>query len=52
MTDLKNFAPVQINTLKGFENVKDYYFLIGYDVINTITGHKKNYLFINVIILM
>ncbi|MBQ7629445.1 MAG: hypothetical protein IJS81_04425 [Selenomonadaceae bacterium] len=41
MTDLKNFAPVQINTLKGFENVKDYYFLIGYDVVNTITGHKK-----------
>lgn len=38
MTDLKNFAPIQINTLKGFEND---YFLVGYDVVNTITGHKK-----------
>ena len=41
MTDLKDFAPVQINTLYGFDNVKDFYWLVGYDVVNTRTGHVK-----------
>ncbi len=41
MTDLKDFAPVQINTLYGFDNVKDFYRLVGYDVINLQTGHIK-----------
>ena len=41
MTDLKNFAPVQINTLYGFDTVKDFYFLVGYDVVNVQTGHVK-----------
>lgn len=41
MTDLKNFAPVQINTLYGFENVQDFYWLVGYDVVNIQTGHIK-----------
>lgn len=39
MTDLKNFAPVQINTLYGLDNVKDFYWLFGYDVINVQKGH-------------
>lgn len=41
MTDLKNFEPVQINTLYGFDTVKDFYFLVGYDVVNMQTGHVK-----------
>lgn len=41
LTDLKNFAPVQINTLYGLDNVKDFYWLFGYDVINVQTGHIK-----------
>lgn len=41
LADLKDFAPVQINTLYGFENVKDFYWLIGYDVVNLQTGHIK-----------
>lgn len=50
MTDLKNFTPVQINTLYGFDNIKDFYWLIGYHVVNMQTGyikklsfHKRNY---------
>ena len=45
MTNLKNFAPVQINTLYGFDNVKDFYWLIGYDVVNIQTGHIKKFSF-------
>ena len=41
MTDLSSFAPVQISTLYGFENVQDFYYMIGYDVVNTRTGHVK-----------
>ena len=41
MTNLKDFAPVQINTLCGFANVKDFYWLVGYDVLNMQTGHVK-----------
>ena len=41
MTDLKNFAPVQISSLYGFVNVKDFYCLVGYDVVNMKTGHIK-----------
>ena len=41
LTDLKDFAPVQINTLYGFENVKDFYWLVGYDVVNLQTRHTK-----------
>ena len=41
LTELKNFKPIRINTLPGYENVKDCYFLMGYDVVNTLTGHKK-----------
>ena len=41
MTDLKDFAPVQINTLYGFANIKDFYWLVGYDVVNMKTGHVK-----------
>ena len=40
MTDLKNFEPIQINTLYGFENVRDCYWLVGYDVINKETNRK------------
>ncbi len=40
MTDLKNYEPVQINTLYGFENVRDCYWLVGYDVINKETNRK------------
>ena len=43
LTDLKDFAPVQINSLYGFENVKDFYWLIGYDVVNVSTGRKLKY---------
>ena len=43
MTDLKNFEPIQINTLYGFENVKDFYWLVGYDVVNLKTGHRKKF---------
>lgn len=41
MTDLKNFAPVQINTLYGLCNVKECYWLVGYNVVNVKTGHVK-----------
>lgn len=41
MTDLSNFAPVPINSLYGFENVKDFYYMIGYHVVNTKTGYIK-----------
>ena len=41
MTDLSKFEPIQINTLYGFENVKDFYYMIGYNVVNTQTGHIK-----------
>lgn len=32
---------IQINTLYGFENVKGFYYLNGYDVYNIMTGHIK-----------
>lgn len=41
LTDLSNFAPVQISSLYGFSNVKDFYYLVGYDVVNMRTGHVK-----------
>ena len=41
LTDLSNFAPVQITSLYGFSNVKDFYYLVGYDVVNMQTGHIK-----------
>ena len=41
MTDLKDFEPIQINTLYGFDNVKNSYWLVGYDVVNMKTGHIK-----------
>lgn len=43
MTDLKDFAPIQINTLYGFENVQDFYWLVGYDVVNVKTGRKLKF---------
>lgn len=43
MTDLKGFEPVQINSLYGFENVKDFYWLVGYDVVNMDTGRKLKF---------
>lgn len=43
MTDLKGFEPVQINALYGFENVKDFYWLVGYDVVNMNTGRKLKF---------
>lgn len=43
MTDLKGFEPVQINSLYGFENVKDFYWLVGYDVVNMNTGRKLKF---------
>lgn len=33
--------PVQICTLYGCENVKSYYYLVGYDVVNITTGKTK-----------
>ena len=41
MTDLSSYSPIQINTLYGFENVKDFYYMIGYNVVNIQTGHIK-----------
>ena len=32
---------IQINTLYGFENVKGFYYLKGYDVYNVVTDHIK-----------
>lgn len=34
-------TPIQINTLWGCEDVKAYYYLIGYDVVNIMSGHVK-----------
>lgn len=34
-------STIKINTLYGYEDVKDIYALDGYDVINTVTGKKK-----------
>jgi len=38
--------PIQINKLWGCEKVKAFYYIVGYDVVNIITGHIKtiNYL--------
>ena len=41
MTDLSHFAPVKINTLYGLESVKDFYYMIGYHVVNVESGHIK-----------
>lgn len=32
---------VQINKLHGFHDVKDIYYMKGYDVYNVVSGHKK-----------
>lgn len=40
MKDTKQ--PVQICTLWGCENVKEYYYLVDYDVVNIKTGHVKS----------
>lgn len=33
---------VQVNSLCTYENVKDIYWLKGYDVYNVVTGHRKS----------
>lgn len=38
---IKNNSLIQINTLWGCENVKDFYYLDGYNVVNINTGHMK-----------
>ena len=37
---------VKINTLCGFENVKDIYYIKDFDVFNIVTGHKKKVTYI------
>ena len=32
---------IKVNTLYSFEDVKDIYYIKGYDVYNIVTGHKK-----------
>lgn len=32
---------IKVNTLYSFEDVKDIYYIKGYDVYNVVTGHKK-----------
>ena len=41
MSKPEDLIPIRINTLYGFEDVKPFYYLIGYDVVNINTNHIK-----------